>query len=223
MPKTKRIDPIPTEFASYEEAAEFWDTHDTSDYPSAFRTGKVVMPMDMYLQFVRAVESKDAETLTRLISEHPELHAFEGDDGSLTEVIRFKWPKFLGAAFAAGLGPDSGPPTTHQTLLQWAVSGNDLELVKLCLRFGADVERRNCEGETPLGYAASCGSLDAVRLLVEAGAEVDAIEGNKKGSYSTALDSTYFSDPAYDRPEIRAFLREHGAKRYSELLSSSSS
>lgn len=29
------------EFASYEEAAEFWDTHDTTDYPAAFRTVEV--------------------------------------------------------------------------------------------------------------------------------------------------------------------------------------
>ncbi len=33
----KHIDPIPEEFASYEEAAEFWDSHDTMDYPDAFR------------------------------------------------------------------------------------------------------------------------------------------------------------------------------------------
>ena len=33
---TKRVDPIPDEFASYEEAAEFWDTHDTADYPEGF-------------------------------------------------------------------------------------------------------------------------------------------------------------------------------------------
>jgi hypothetical protein len=38
MRKKKQIDPIPEEFASYEEAAEFWDTHDTTDYPDAFRT-----------------------------------------------------------------------------------------------------------------------------------------------------------------------------------------
>jgi hypothetical protein len=31
-------DPIPEEFASYEEAAEFWDTHDTSDYSDEFET-----------------------------------------------------------------------------------------------------------------------------------------------------------------------------------------
>lgn len=33
---TEQIDPIPEEFASYEEAAEFWDTHDTTDYPDDF-------------------------------------------------------------------------------------------------------------------------------------------------------------------------------------------
>ncbi len=29
-------DPIPEEFSSYEEAAEFGDTHDTADYPESF-------------------------------------------------------------------------------------------------------------------------------------------------------------------------------------------
>jgi predicted phosphatase len=36
--KDEHIDPIPDEFESYEEAAEFWDTHDTTDYPEAFHT-----------------------------------------------------------------------------------------------------------------------------------------------------------------------------------------
>ena len=36
--KKKLVDPIPEEFASYEEAAEFWDAHDTTDYPEAFKT-----------------------------------------------------------------------------------------------------------------------------------------------------------------------------------------
>jgi predicted phosphatase len=36
--KQKVIDSIPEEFASYEEAAEFWDTHDTTDYLDSFET-----------------------------------------------------------------------------------------------------------------------------------------------------------------------------------------
>ena len=41
MSKKKGVDPIPEEFDTYEEAAEFWDTHDTTDYPGAFRTVEV--------------------------------------------------------------------------------------------------------------------------------------------------------------------------------------
>jgi vacuolar-type H+-ATPase subunit B/Vma2 len=36
--RKKHRDLLPEEFATYEEAAEFWDTHDTTDYPEAFRT-----------------------------------------------------------------------------------------------------------------------------------------------------------------------------------------
>jgi len=42
MSRKKRIDPIPDEFDSAEEAAEFWDAHDTTKYPGAFRTVRVV-------------------------------------------------------------------------------------------------------------------------------------------------------------------------------------
>ena len=38
MPKKKSVDPIPEEFESYEDAAAFWDSHDTTDYPDAFHT-----------------------------------------------------------------------------------------------------------------------------------------------------------------------------------------
>jgi CopG antitoxin of type II toxin-antitoxin system len=36
--KKKQIDLLPEEFESYEEAAEFWDNHDTTDYLDEFET-----------------------------------------------------------------------------------------------------------------------------------------------------------------------------------------
>ena len=36
--KKKQIDPIPEEFSSYEEAAEFWENHDTTDYLDELET-----------------------------------------------------------------------------------------------------------------------------------------------------------------------------------------
>lgn len=40
--KKAKIDPLPEEFPSYEAAADFWDAHDTTDYPDALRTVNVV-------------------------------------------------------------------------------------------------------------------------------------------------------------------------------------
>ena len=37
----EKPDELPEEFNSYEEAAEFWDTHDTTDYLDEFRTVEV--------------------------------------------------------------------------------------------------------------------------------------------------------------------------------------
>lgn len=39
--KGKVVEPTPAQFDSYEEAAEFWDTHDTTDYLNEFRTVEV--------------------------------------------------------------------------------------------------------------------------------------------------------------------------------------
>ena len=36
-PSKKKRDPLPEHFASLEEAAEFWDTHDTVDYEEFMR------------------------------------------------------------------------------------------------------------------------------------------------------------------------------------------
>ena len=37
----KEVEPTPDNFESYEAAAEFWDTHDTTDYLDEFRTVEV--------------------------------------------------------------------------------------------------------------------------------------------------------------------------------------
>ena len=35
---SKKREPSPERFGSYEEAADFWETHDTTDYLNEFRT-----------------------------------------------------------------------------------------------------------------------------------------------------------------------------------------
>jgi hypothetical protein len=66
MPNSgKRVDPIPHEFATYEDAAAFWDTHDTTDYPEAFQT--VAVEEAMLRQ--RRYEVEIDEDVVRLLQE----------------------------------------------------------------------------------------------------------------------------------------------------------
>ncbi len=75
----KDIDPIPGEFASYEEAAEFWDTHDTTDYPEAFQTvnvqadiRKIRYEVEIEDDIIKIVAEKARErgvSISRLVSE----------------------------------------------------------------------------------------------------------------------------------------------------------
>lgn len=167
--------------------------------------------MELYSQFVAAAEARDLDTLVRIIREHPELHDYEGDDGSLLDVLRYNCREHIEAAFQAGLSPDCGAKEQHETFLQHVAANDKAELVRLALRYGADIERRNIEKETALGYAAAWASLDVVRILVEAGADLNAVEGTQEDQYSTALDA------AYNRPEIADYLRRHGAKKWSDL------
>jgi ankyrin repeat protein len=150
--------------------------------------------------------------MVSLIGGHADLHRFEGHSGTLAEIIDREAPEFLEAAFAAGLSPDAETEPTCQTLLQKAACEGDLERMRMLLRYGADPQKRNHVGELALGYACSWGQLEAVKLLVEAGAEVNAVEEDPTTGYrNTPLDC------AHRTPEIVEYLRSRGAMHLEEL------
>lgn len=172
----------------------------------------------IYRHFVEAAERRDRETILKIIREHPEIHNLEGVDGDLVSIIGHNCPELFSAAFKAGLHPDSGSENPLQTPLQVVIANDDLKTVRLFLEYGADVERRNVNGETSLGFAAAWASLEMVKLLVDAGAQVNAIEHGPEGFYDTALNAAIGRDPADGRQPIADFLRSKGAKTYNELI-----
>jgi ankyrin repeat protein len=68
-------------------------------------------------------------------------------------------------------------PSPHQALEQ-AVEKNDPAAVQANLRGGVDV--KNYDGETPLIIAAKSGSSDAMKTLIDAGAEVNLTDTSYK-------------------------------------------
>ena len=88
---------------------------------------------------------------------------------------------------------------------------DDLEMVKLLLASGAEVNQKNFRGATALMIAAAAGSPSVVRYLLEKGADVNARdqEGNTVLAY--AEDRREWFDPSR-RDEIIQVLRKAQAE-----------
>ncbi len=82
--------------------------------------------------------------------------------------------------------------------LQWAVQYGHVDLVRVMLDRGADIEQWATEGESPLMFAASAGDHTMVQLLLERGA-----------------DATYRTDKGWDAVDFAAM---HGHEGLAALL-----
>ena len=65
---------------------------------------------------------------------------------------------------------------TRETIppLEWAISSDNTELVKMLIERGADVKTRTDVGSTPLHSAADRGDLEIMEILIAHGADVNA-------------------------------------------------
>jgi ankyrin repeat protein len=90
------------------------------------------------------------------------------------------------ALLAAKADPNAKETKGGQTALMWAVQQGQLAVVEELVRAGADVNAGSKTGFTPLMFAAQhgeigdAGDVDAARILVSAGAQVNAVEPNSK-------------------------------------------
>jgi hypothetical protein len=64
-----QVDPTPEGFDSYEAAAEFWETHDTTDYLNEFRTVEVISTLR-----VRHFEVEIEEDVAKILQDKAKQH-----------------------------------------------------------------------------------------------------------------------------------------------------
>lgn len=84
-----------------------------------------------------------------------------------------------------------------------AVQANDADAVKALIAKGADVDELDSNGDAPLVIAAYRGYTEVVRLLLEAGADVAAVDPGMK---ATALHAAAYAG----RTEAAKLLIAHG-------------
>jgi ankyrin repeat protein len=78
-----------------------------------------------------------------------------------------------------GMYPDSTMPGGN-TVLMCAAADGDTTSMKVLLEYGATVEAKNEEGETPMGFAVAYEQPDAIHLLAVNGANIDGTESTNR-------------------------------------------
>jgi ankyrin repeat protein len=89
------------------------------------------------------------------------------------------------------------------TPLQGAAAMRNVDLARLLIGRGANVNCRGEEGTSPLHEAAGNGDIELAKLLLAGGADVKAKDDKAKTPLAIAME--------YKQPEIAKLLREHGA------------
>ena len=68
------------------------------------------------------------------------------------------------------------------------IEQGDVEIVRLLIGAGADLNRQNRQGRTALMLAADSGRLDMVEMLLEAGAVPTILDDGGKAALDWAVD-----------------------------------
>lgn len=138
---------------------------------------EAALPEAQVVEIVNAVDAKDLTKVSSLLQANP---------------------KLVSAEFTGG-GPDNDCP-----LLMIAADKGDKEIVDLLLRYGADVNAKNDDGEVALHYAALDGYTDIVQTLLDHNADVNV----KSEVGATPLS---LAEKA-GKSNVVALLKQHGAK-----------
>jgi ankyrin repeat protein len=106
---------------------------------------------------------------------------------------------------AAGADPNLPDGTSCETALACAVRNGRTDIAKMLLAHGANLEApmETRGGETALHVAVEIGDVGMLRLLVESGADVDAIDGNGQNALHHAA--------RLGKVEVLRFLKAAGS------------
>jgi len=109
-------------------------------------------------------------------------------------------------------GADVNAPHYGDSALGSAATGGHLDFVKLLLESGADPNQSDDSGTTPLMCAVAGKRIEIAKLIVQAGAKVNAVRFRAKPE--TALD---FAEEWVKAGNLTEYLRSIGGKRACEL------
>ena len=131
-------------------------------------TLKLIMKYGLH----RAAAAGDLEAVQAFISQGALLEEYDVFYGQtpLMWAAKQGYPLVCEALLAAGVNPNKATESTKQTALYFAAFNNQVEVIKVLLKWKADPNVQNWEydQETPLHAAAAKGHAEAVTALLSA-------------------------------------------------------
>jgi ankyrin repeat protein len=120
---------------------------------------------------IEAVKKGDAPTVNRLLDDTPALLKAQTDDGvsAIMLAVYYRQPEVAQAFLARGAVPN---------LFESSALGLRDRVSQILAEDGGDPGSYSPDGHTPLGLACFFGHRDIVRLLIEKGADVNAVSRN---------------------------------------------
>jgi uncharacterized protein len=134
---------------------------------------------DMTLLFY-AMQERKLKAVTRLVQlGADEEQEVPGIGQPISMAVRMKEPKVLKAILDGGGNPNakSREERGGTPILEEAVDHDNLESLQLLLDAGAHVNAKDRLGQTPIFRASNVSSFDAMKMLIDKGADISVIDG----------------------------------------------
>lgn len=122
-----------------------------SESPAA--AARPTMDPETSKRFMRRIRAGDEERVRALVLEHPDLVRFRDRHGKTPLHLASRNAPITVFLLEKGAPVNARDEVFHETPLHWAARANRVEVVKLLLAHGADVEAKTKKGDTALSIA----------------------------------------------------------------------
>jgi ankyrin repeat protein len=129
---------------------------------------------------IDAIKDQNRNRIEVLIKDHADVNAAQPDGATpLAWAVYLDQPEVVDMLMRAGAKPNTVDQYGETPVTLASVTGDSAVLTKL-IAAGADASAARWNGETALMLAARSGCLDEVKLLLDHGAKVNAVESVKE-------------------------------------------